>query len=153
MACMSWAHPVHISVTTIEYQPEKKGFVVAFKIFYDDFSALLSNKNNRKVVIGSDDSDWSDLAVKYIRESFSMEINGKICSNRMKFVLHEMNHEAVWFYFAIPFKGNPLKSVKVDCKVLSDFYADQTNLVIIKTPGTEKGFSLKKPDLQCEVLL
>ncbi|MFC2121950.1 DUF6702 family protein, partial [Bacteroidota bacterium] len=37
-------HPLHVSLTNIEYQKEDKTFKIAFKIFTDDFEEILNRK-------------------------------------------------------------------------------------------------------------
>ena len=40
----SFFHPVHVSITSIEYIEGKNSFEVSFKLFWDDFEAIIASK-------------------------------------------------------------------------------------------------------------
>jgi len=146
------AHPVHVSVTTIEYNAEKKGFVLGFKIFYDDFQLSVYNNYKEELNFEKDNKNSNRLASQYINDSFKISINSKDYNKKMKFVYKEINNEAIWLYYILPFRDN-VKQMLLSNNILNELYPDQKNLMIIKVNEFEKGYTLDKNNQQCSVNL
>lgn len=146
------AHPVHVSITTIEYQPEKKGFVVAIKIFYDDISISVLNRYKETLNFVTSKKESEKSSHRYISEVFAIKINNKEQSGRMKFAFSEIHSEALWMYYVLPYKES-IKNVTVTNSILNEMYPDQKNLVIVKIDKFEKGYSLDRNNNECKIEL
>lgn len=157
----SFPHPLHISVTNIEYNQEKKTFDVAFKIFTDDFETIIFNKYGVELKLGKEDElqDYEKYINQYVFEHFCIEINEK--NKKLRFKHKKMNDVAVWLYYEFSAKGlrrykalatergsasggknkENIKFVAITNSLMCDLYKDQTNLVIFNYFDIQKGFN------------
>ena len=135
-----YPHPLHVSVTNIEYNQEKKTFALAFKIFTDDFETIIFNKYGVELKLGKEDElqDYEKYINQYVFEHFCIEINEK--NKKLRFKHKKMNDIAVWLYYDFKNKEN-IKFVAITNSLLCDLYKDQTNLVIFNYFDIQKGFS------------
>lgn len=140
----SLLHPVHVSVASIEYIPEKEEFAVSFKIFIDDFESIIYRKYGVELKLGKED-EWKDQSVyfdKYIIDSFSFLID----KNRQLVPVYQrkkINEEAIWLYYSYKCRGK-IKSVTIRNSLMMDMFDDQTNLLIMKYFHFEKGYQMRK---------
>jgi hypothetical protein len=145
-------HPVHVSITTIEYSSEKKGFVLGFKIFYDDLQATVLNRYQEKLNFETDKKTGNEICDRFIRDVFTFSVNGKDYSKKLKYVHAELMQEAMWIYFILPFRDK-INEMEIDHHILIDLYPDQKNLLIVKLCGFEKGYTLDRNNTECRIKL
>ena len=91
-------HPIHISVTNIEYIENEKNFIVAVKIFTDDLESVINKKYNIELNLGksNENTEYKKYLDKYIKEHFKFIINKKVnITNQMLFDLLEISVENV----------------------------------------------------------
>lgn len=146
------AHPVHISVTTIEYNEDKKGFIFGIKIFYDDLQSVVLSRYQEKLNIEAEKKRGDEICDGYVRDVCSFSVNGKDFTKKLKYVRTERIQEAVWVYYVLPFRDKVSEILLVN-KILHDLYPDQKNLVIVKMTGFEKGFTLDKNNTECRITI
>ncbi len=133
-------HPVHISLTNIEYI-EKKGFLVTFKFFKDDFEQnFLTEMQTRLLVDKLNPDKDKSLITRYIKKNFQILINEKKIE-KSTFKDYKTNNEAIWLNYFFPTKSK-LKSVQINNYFLIKQYRDQKNLVILEIKGLQKAYSL-----------
>jgi len=136
------AHPVHVALTSIDYQADRQEFNVSFKIFYDDLQFIIAEKYNVALKLDKPDEnpDEKTYLGKYISENFKFIVNG----NRKlvpEFTGKNINEKAIWLYYRIPC-SSPVRQVYIYNTVMMDMYGDQTDLLIFKYGKFEKGVSL-----------
>lgn len=133
-------HPLHVSVTNIEYKPENESFIVSIKLFTDDFEQIILKKYNEKLNLGSDNenSKTSELINNYVKEHLLIQVNNtKNLVKNVYLVKKEMNVEAVWLYYEIPFEEK-ISDIKIRNTLMTDLFTDQRNLVFLVCGNTEK---------------
>ena len=126
-------HPVHVSVTNIEYNTTEDRFDISIKLFTDDFEDILNQKYeaNLDLINNIEDNNNDDYIIKYIFEHFSFEINGTDkTEKKLNFVNKENQDLATWLYFEYQTKEN-INSIEIKNSLMTDLYHDQTNLLII----------------------
>ncbi len=135
-----FAHPVHVSVCSVEIYPELNEVQVLIKVFKNDMELALFHNYQIKVDYISEDSvDLNyNYIKKYIKEHFSLESNKVI-----NYVLNgvEFDSDIVWLNYTINLRRIPTKFIIVNT-IFNDIYFDQKNLMIIKCNNYEKGFEL-----------
>jgi len=133
-------HPVHVSVTNMEYNKEEKIFLVSFKVFTDDFEAIVERKYGVNLNLGKGDElkNADEYFSRYFRESFSFIVNGEELREPV-FLEKNMNDIAVWLYYKYPTSYN-VKEVEIENIIMLDMFKDQSNLLIFKYNDFEKGF-------------
>ena len=146
-------HPIHVSITNIEYQPDKKVFDISCKLFADDFEAVIKQKYGVELKSGQPGelSDYKKYTYKYIAEHLSLKINNKeFNEEKLFFIKKKLNEEAVWLYFQYPF-NNEIEHVTLTNTLMNDKFTDQTNLVIFTHFGLQKGYSLNNHDTTIDI--
>ena len=133
-------HPVHVSVTSMEYNKGEKIFLVSFKVFTDDFETIVERKYGVNLNLGKEDELKSadEYFSRYFRESFSFIVNGEELREPV-FLEKNMNDIAVWLYYKYPTSDN-VKEVEIENIIMLDMFKDQSNLLIFKYNDFEKGF-------------
>lgn len=150
--CASFTHPIHISLTNIDFDEDESSFVIAVKIFKDDFQTVISKKYNVEYNVDEElNSQTKTYVNKYFNENFSLYINNrKVDNNDLSFIKKETNFEAIWLYYKLN-NIKDLKNIKLRSSFLDDLYPDQKNLVIFKYKDINKGFKFSKNDNIAEV--
>lgn len=136
----SFSHPVHVSLTNIEFDEDKKSFDVIFKLFTDDFQDIIAKKYNYDLNFNDSTLNHEKIISKYIFSYFSLTINThtkKAKKYRLKKITS--NNEAVWVHYQIKSDKN-LKEIKFTSKILMDLYPDQTNLVFFSYKNKTEAF-------------
>lgn len=150
--CVSFSHPIHISLTNIDFDEDENSFVIAVKIFKDDFQTVISKKYNIEYKVDEElNSQTKTYVNKYFNENFIFYINNKkVDNNDLSFIKKETNFEAIWLYYKLN-NIKDLKNIKLRSSFLDDLYPDQKNLVILNYKDINKGFKFSKNDNIAEV--
>ncbi len=147
-------HPVHVSVTSIEYIEEQSYFSVSFKIFTDDFETILFTKYGVELKINEDSQPEDQIPYfnRYISDSFHFAVND---GNRMdlRFERKGKNEDSVWLYYSFTGHQQVIESATIHNAIMMDMFEDQMNLLIFKYLDFEKGyqFTKDKVDLRIEL--
>lgn len=131
-------HPVHVSLTSIDYIPGTDSLKVFFKIDFDDFLHDYQTTD--------DDRDLNklfgtkpfpvDLVNKYFNSKVFIYINNKLLVGKLLSVDIDDNEiNLSLFYLA---EKKPRK-ITVRNLVLKGWYTDQENMTIIRINKFEKG--------------
>jgi len=134
-------HPVHVSVTSIEYIPEKDMFTAFVKLYFDDFllDYKLSGGDTENVNFNVIDKIALNEVEKYLNKRFSMKVNSEVLEGKLKDLKIEENEISINLIMLSPEK--PVQ-VNVRSEILTGLYADQSNMIIIKVNDLEEGFKL-----------
>lgn len=146
-------HPVHVTMTSIEYVPETVTFKVFVKMYFDDF---LTDCRMNGAIIQEEKFFGDNLASfgvleKYINDKIILKVNDKQLVARlhnMNVVDNEISMNLVYNSIKKP------KTLTVKNLIMTGLYSDQANMVIVRindfeegvkmTPGlTEKTFKIK----------
>ena len=147
-------HPIHVSVTSIEYVEDQKNFFVSFKIFTDDFETILFNKYGVELKINDDPNPETQIPYfnRYISDSFRFMVNdeGKMDP---RFERKRKNEDSVWLFYSFSGNQQKIESATVHNAIMIDMFDDQINLLIFKYLDFEGGyqFSKGKVDLRIDL--
>ncbi len=136
------AHPVHVALTSIEYNGANRQFDVSFKIFWDDLERVIAAKYKTDVKIGNNTETpkEKEYLERYIRENFKFVVNDRDTLAPV-YEGKKISEKAVWLSFHMPCREE-VKKVYVYNTVMMDMFGDQTDLLIFKYGKLEKGISL-----------
>ena len=144
LSSLTSAHPLKLSASLVQYEPDNKSIRVECKVFMDDFELSLS----RSVLKGVDVStvkreERPKIIEAYFKEFYKIHVNGKrIPLNYAAVIpLREQN------VLVIRFKPVPLTIKKGDrldienSMFFRDFGPAQTNRIAVRIPpfGIEEG--------------
>jgi hypothetical protein len=133
-------HPVHVSVTNIEYNKSTENFDIAIKIYQDDFERSIKNYYGVDLNLGKADqlSGYKEFINKYISKNFRIIVNDKDKTDRkLVFKEFKINELAVWLYYEYK-KVDKVKSITIKNTFLNDLYFDQSNLLIFTHQDFQK---------------
>lgn len=138
-------HPIHVSVTEINYNARQRSVEIAVKIFIDDLETALQKAglgqhqlNTPKEVQAS----ATDALMQYLARH--LELRDKNRAFPLRFVGREYEGEAVWIYCEIPGIKRP-ENLSLRNTILLDQFEDQKNLVNIrKSSGSEEGLIFRQ---------
>ncbi len=146
-------HPVHVTMTSIDYVPETVSFQVFVRMYFDDF--LTDCRMNGAIVLEEKFPDGNPASVevleKYINDKIVLKVNDKQLVARLRNVSVADNEISMNLVFNSIKKP---KTLTVKNLIMTGLYSDQSNMVIVRindfeegvkmTPGlTEKTFKIK----------
>jgi hypothetical protein len=141
------AHPIHVTLTTIDLNPKTQALEISCKIFADDFEAAVNRANNIVLRLGSERelSNATALLFNYVKQHLRLNINGKPVTN-MVLIGKETEGEAVWMYIEVPsaLASGAIKRVDLHNTLLHELYDDQANLTNFSIQGQRKSSLSRK---------
>jgi hypothetical protein len=128
-------HPMHVSVTEIQYNEKNKSFEIISRIFLDDLelSIRVRAKNESLDLLNPGDGVTTDQLVNsYLQDHLKVRLDGKTA--KMNYIAHEIEDAAMICYLEI--EGvKKVKQVEVTNTVIQETHNDQSNLVHITYLG------------------
>lgn len=153
----SWllaAHPVHVSVTSIDVNTEKDTIFISQKMYAEDFDLLFYHLYEKtiKTTPGKDFSQNElSLINGYMKDAFVLESG----SSRLplNFVRKDQDEESIWLHYTCPLPSNNIKSLMLTNSLLLQLFEDQTNLVIVTYKGADTGYTFTYNNWKSEISL
>ncbi len=136
-------HPVHVSITSIDYIHDMRAFRVYIRMYYDDF--LLDSKANTIQVnnFSATASSSKDLVNEYIHEKILIKADENQLIPKLRDI--KLKDNEINIYLDYP-TGKKPGTVSVRNLIMTSLYGDQSNMVIVKVNDFEEGVKLS-PDL------
>lgn len=134
-------HPVHVTLTSIDYVPEMDSFKVFVRMYFDDF--LRDNKLNGKEIqnkdFSIDNSSSRDVMEKYLGEKIIIKVNEKQLSGKLRDIKLADNEISMNLEYNA---GKKPKTITVKNLIMTGLYSDQSNMIIVKISDFEEGVKL-----------
>ncbi|HLN19838.1 MAG TPA: DUF6702 family protein [Bacteroidales bacterium] len=131
-------HPVHVSVTSLDYVPGNNYFNGFVRIYMDDYiddCKLHGYETSREKII-SKASEAIQTLEKYLNEKLILKINNKV----VKCSLDEVKINENEIDINLTFKNSVVPdSINVVNTIMTSLYYDQANMMIIKVDDFEEG--------------
>jgi len=120
-------HPVHVSVTNMDIDPEAGQLKVSIKLFSDDFEELIYRKYGVRLNITSqeDPGDKIEAVNRYITEAFRCKVNGKD-PVLLEYTESKVGEQAIWLYYIYDHIGR-IKKMEIVNTLMLEKFEDQTN--------------------------
>ena len=137
---LSWLifHPVHVTITSIDYFPGLDSYKVYLKMYYDDFllDSKMKNIDSGRIDFPERDVLHIETVSNYLDEKFMIYVNKKQLSGEieeMKLIDGELNVNLI-------FKSarNP-RFLTIKNMIMTSLYSDQVNMMIVKVNDFEEG--------------
>jgi hypothetical protein len=135
-------HPVHVSYSNLEINPESGEFTLTLKFFTDDLRLLFIHLYEYDMVL-EPDKELSPGQVEMISRYLSDAFIIKNTDNQYftySYQQKEQNDESLWLHFKGTLASRNPSEITISNSLLLDLYLDQTNLLIIKWGEFEKGY-------------
>ena len=141
------AHPVHISVTEINYNEKDKSLQIISRLFIDDLE--LSIRAQRKepeldIMEPKNGLNTQQLVINYLTEHFKIKLDGKPC--KLNFLAVEKEDLSLICYIEIE-NVKKIKTLEVFNDAIMGTHEDQSNLVHVtfKSPVKSARLVYSKP--------
>lgn len=139
-------HPIHVSITEIEFDEKEKSLEVMMRIFADDLEITMKNRYSNPTldILNPAGKSLDEMMRDYLAEKFVVSVDGKKVA--LNYLGHEREGEAFVFYIEIP-KIKKLRTISITNGTLTETYEDQSNLVHVTNAGTVKSLRLTRGNL------
>jgi hypothetical protein len=124
-----WLHPVHVSVTEINYSEKDKALQLISRIFIDDLELAIQEELNDTyidILKPANGKTTDEIVSVYLLKHIKIKVDGK--TQTLKYLGHEVDGLAMICYIEIP-NIKKLKTVEPMNDVIMDTHHDQSNLV------------------------
>lgn len=137
------AHPLHVSVTEVDFDEKEKELEITMRIFVDDLEETLRNfhKQPELDLLGQPEKMTDQLMAPYLAARFQISVDGKL--KKFNYLGHERDGEAMVFYVQVS-DVRKLKEVSVRNEVITETHEDQSNLVHVTVAGKVKSLRLMR---------
>lgn len=139
----SGAHKFYVSVTNVDYAPEKASLQIISRVFVDDLEEALLQRYDFRGNLGTpgESPQAGRYIERYFRARFEVEVNDS--ARAFTFLGTRYDKDLVVCYLEVPdVQEAALKSVGVRNDVLTEVFEEQKNLVHLKVLGKKKSFVL-----------
>jgi hypothetical protein len=133
-------HPVHVTITSIDYVQEENYFKVFIRMYFDDF--LLDSKldelesDNKDIFV---DKSSRALMLKYLGDKIIIEVNEK----RLSGELEDLNLADNEISMNLKYGAEKIpETITVKNLLLTRLYGDQVNMIIVRINDFEEGVKL-----------
>lgn len=143
-AIIFWLHPLHVSVTEIEYNEKVKALQIISRIFIDDLETCIRAKTQKPeldLMNPKDGLTTKGLVSDYLKDHLKVRLDGKLQS--ISFLGFEEENFALICYIEIE-NVKDFKTIDVTNTVITETYDDQSNLVHVTYKGPIKSTRLMR---------
>lgn len=136
-------HKFYLSVTEIEYKPEKEDLQIVSRVFINDFEDVLEKRYGAEISLSEEKEKGpvQKLIQKYLNTKFHILIDGKPIEIQYLGKKYE-DDQLVLFLEGVHLK--PFKKIAVTNAVLTDLFDEQKNVVNVKIQDEIKSILLTK---------
>ena len=134
-------HPVHVTLTSLDYIPETNDFNVFVKMYFDDFildCKLIEPGIQQEKFISGDPSSL-EMMESYISERLVIKVNNKSISGKVQDL--DISDNELKLNIKYLNEKKP-KTITVKNLIMINLYADQSNFIIVKVADFEEGVKL-----------
>jgi hypothetical protein len=139
--CVSSVHPLHVSVTEIEFDEKDKALEITMRVFIDDAELTLrKNLNQPDLDVLNPKTGTTDQLLKdYILKHFAIALDNK--AQKINYLGHEVDAEAFILYVEVA-NVKKWKTIQVKNDVLMELHEDQSNLINVTVKGNVRTLRL-----------
>jgi hypothetical protein len=137
-------HPIHVSVTEIEYSEKNKSLQITSRIFIDDLETAIRTKTKQEsldLLNLPTGQSLDQLVRNYLADHLRIKVDGKPA--KINYIAHELDDAAIICYLEIE-NIKKLKTLEVTDDVIHEVHADQYNLVHITYRSPVKSYRLTR---------
>jgi hypothetical protein len=137
-------HPMHVSVTEVQYNEKNKSFEIISRIFIDDLElSIQAEKKNESLDLLNPGSGMTtdQLVSEYLGHHLQIRLDGKPVV--IHYLAHEIDDVALVCYLEV--EGvRKVNVIEITNSVIQETHADQSNLVHVTYKGPVKSLRLMR---------
>ena len=144
------AHKFYVSVTQIDYLPNKKRIEITSRIFIDDLEKALNKKHQKKPNITSSNElpEAEEWIKNYIKEKIKISINKK--PQVIEYLAKEVEGDVLIIYTKIA-NSKKINTFEIYNALLTETFQDQQNIVHTNINSNKKSFLLTNTMFQQKI--
>ena len=140
LAILIFLHPVHVSLTGIEYDKMNQVYSVFVKVWSDDLDADINLWNGES---GRKTGDEKEIYNKYLTDRIMIIEDGK----QLTMTLLNSETDGIEHRFNLEASGSrKVKNVTVINRIMTRLYEDQANMLLFSFNGIEEGYRFTSAD-------
>jgi hypothetical protein len=123
------AHPIHVSVTEIEFDQKDQALEIMMRVFMDDLELTLRNdlKEPQLDILNPGNKTSVDGLVKqYLKDHFTISLDNQI--QKTNYLGHEREGQAFIFYIEVT-DVQPWKTITIRNDIIMSTHGDQSNII------------------------
>jgi len=134
-------HPVHVSLLSIDYAPDKELFNVFLRIYFDDFllDSGIKTEDQKKLDFSESNSFTKEVIGNYVNDKIRIIINKRQISAELENI-DLSDNELRMNLFLRPI--SKVKIITIKNLVMTSLYNDQANMIIVRVNDFEQGVKL-----------
>jgi hypothetical protein len=135
------AHPVHVSLLSIDYMADQKKFQVFLRVYYDDFllDSGIKSTDQKTLSFSGGTLSEKDILAKYVNEKIKISVNKKQMTAEVDNIDVSENELRMNLFFS---SSGKINSITVKNLIMTSLYSDQANMIIVKVNDFEEGIKL-----------
>jgi hypothetical protein len=136
-------HPMHVSVTEIEFDEKDKALEIMMRVFIDDLETTFKTRYNQPEmdILNPKGKTVDEMMSEYLQEHFMVSLDNK--KQPFHFLGHEKDGDAFIFYIEVA-KVKKWTSIQIQNNILTDTFDDQSNLVHVTVSDNVRSLRLTK---------
>ena len=151
MVIFTSIHPFYVSITSIDYKPERRMVEVSSRLFYDDLEKALSESQTQKVdlVSPANRTMTDSLIARYLRKNLRLEIDDKPVA--LRYLGYEIEEDVAWCFLE---SAEPISSIErmgIECELLYRQFNTQTNIFHLTVNKLRKSVKMDYPKTSAAV--
>ncbi|MBT1704362.1 DUF6702 family protein [Chryseosolibacter indicus] len=143
-ALIFFLHPLHVSVTEIEFDEKDKALEIMMRVFIDDLETTLRNSlqdPDLDILEPKNGKTVDQMMQEYLKTRFKISLDNKV--QTAKYLGHEREGDAFIFYIEVS-NVKKWKTINIHNNIITEVYDDQSNLVHVTVNGKVKSLRLTR---------
>lgn len=137
-------HPIHISVTEVNFSEKDKALQITSRIFIDDLELSIRAQRNESeldLIEPKNGLTTEKLVNEYVTKHISVKLDGKV--QKLNFLGMEREDPALICYIEIE-NVKKFKTIEVRNDIIMEIHDDQSSIVHVTYKGPIKSMRLTK---------
>lgn len=135
-------HPIHLSITEVDYNEKSRALQLTMRIFVDDLETSVRNQVGQEgldILEPGSGKTTDELVKAYLADRLRMKVDKK--SVKLNYLGHEIEGPAMICYVEVE-NIKKFTTIEVTNKVILETHDDQSNLVNVNFKGKTKSLRL-----------
>jgi hypothetical protein len=131
-------HPVHVSLLSIDYSPDKELINVFLRVYFDDFllDSGIKGEEQKNLNFSDCNSYTKEVIGKYVNDRIRITVDNRHVSAELGSIVLSDNELRMNLLFNSIRKVN---TITVRNLIMTSLYNDQANMTIVKVNDFEEG--------------
>jgi hypothetical protein len=139
-----YLHPIHVSVTEIEFDEKEKSLEIMMRVFADDLEDTMRKHMNQPgldIISPSNGMTVDQMVSGYLSQHFKVSLDGK--AQKTSYLGHEREADTFIFYIEVT-NVKKWKTIQIQNDILTEVFDDQSNLVHVTVKDEVKSLRLTR---------